>query len=107
MRQQIISATQAGTTGFKCVDRRSTAGDKFLLIIDMESGSGTVDFEFTPDDCIDATQLIWIQHDVLKDVTESCASTIHVPFQAFRLNVKSYGGGTISARLVQSGDHDF
>ena len=107
MKQTTIEASATGPTEYKCVDRRGNAGGEFLIIIDLEAGTGVVDFEFTPDDCIEGEPDIWIQHNILKDVTESCASTINVPFQAFRMNIKSNGVGTIKARVVQGGFHDF
>ena len=107
MEQLTIEASTAGTTEYKCVDRRGNAKHVYLVILDMESGTGTVDFEFTPDDCIDETSPIWIQHNVLCDVTESCASMISVPFQGFRMNVKKHSGGTIKLRLVQGGYHGY
>ena len=73
----------------------------------MESGTGTVDVEMTPDDCIDGTPTIWIQHNILNNVTESCASTMNWPFQAIRLNVKKYNSGTITLRILQAGYHDY
>ena len=105
MRQQVIEATSAGATDFVCVDRRSSASESVLIVVDMDDGSGTVDFEFTPDDCIEDETPLWIQHDVLKDLATSCASSIMVPFQGFRLNVKTYKSGTIRVRVVQGGDH--
>lgn len=107
MRQTTVSATSSGVTEYKCIDRRGNAGTTYLVIVDMENGAGMVDFEFTPDDCIDDTPTLWIQHDILKDVSESCASTISVPFQAFRMNVLSYTSGTISVRVVQGGYHGY
>jgi hypothetical protein len=107
MKQITIEATAKGVTDFKCVDRRGNAGTTYLVIVDMESGQGTVDFEFTPDDCIENDDPIWIQHDILKGLSSSCASILEVPFQGFRMNVKKYSQGTIKLRVVQSGFHDF
>lgn len=91
-----------------CIDRRGNAGDNKLIIVDMEGGDGVVTFEFTPDDCIDSDgNEIWIEHDVLNTISGSCASTINIPFQAFRLNVLELKSGTIKARVVQGGYHDY
>jgi hypothetical protein len=111
MRQFIVSATGTGTTEWSPVDRRGSGGDDYLVVVNMENGEGVVDFEFSPerpgssgaDSRSDPT--IILQHDVLKDLTESCASTMVVPFQAFRLNVKDYKNGTITAVVVQGGIH--
>ncbi len=64
--------------------------------------------EFTPedpDDCGDLGPNIVIEHDVLNAVDESIASTMPVPFQAFRLNILRLKSGSITLRIVQSGDH--
>jgi len=107
LRQTLIETTETGVTAHKCVDRRGNAGDNYLIVVDMESGTGTVDFEFTPDDCIDGQEETWIKHDVLCDLTESCASTLNIPFQGFRLNVRDYKSGTIKAKVIQGGYHDY
>lgn len=108
MRQQIITATEAGPTDFLCIDRRGNAGENLLIVIDMENGEGLVDLEFTTDDCIPPeVPTLWIQHDILKDLTESCASIIDYPIQAFRINVKSIDRGTIRVLLAQRGFHNF
>lgn len=108
MKQHIIEVSSSGESEHRCVDRRGNAGENYLIVIDMESGSGVVSFEFTPnEDCPEEDPTIWITHDVLVDVSESCASTINVPFQAFRLSVKEYKSGTIKARVVQGGFHDY
>lgn len=70
MKQIKASATSAGVTPYICLNRRGGAGDSYLVIIDMKEGSGTVDFEFTPDNCEEVEDNFWIQHHVLKDVTE-------------------------------------
>ena len=106
MRETTIEATSVGETTHKCIDRRGSAGTEYLIIIDMESGNGIVTFEFSPEeDCPTETPMLWIEHDVLNNITESCASTINVPFQSFRLNVKNYIEGTIKAKVVQGGYH--
>jgi len=107
LKQITIEATAEGFSDLKCVDRRGNAGGTYLVILDMENGDGLVDFEFTPDDCIDNEDPLWVQHNVLNGLTTSCASTISVPFQGFRLHVRSYRGGTIKARVVQGGYHDY
>jgi len=108
MKQHIIEVSSSGESAHKCVDRRGNAGEAYLIVIDMEAGQGAVTFEFTPnEDCPEEDPTIWIEHDVLNNITESCASTISVPFQAFRICVKEYKSGTIKARVVQGGYHDY
>lgn len=112
MRKISISATSQGATDWVPVDRRGTSGDDYLVVIEIEGGSdNSVDFEFSPDrpantvaDSRDAPTLV-IQHNVLKDLSESLASTMVVPFQSFRLNVKKYTAGTITATVVEGGEH--
>ncbi len=104
MSDTIISATGLGDTAW-IVPASSSVGSDFLLIVDMSSGSGTVDVEFTSEDCGTCDPVFAIQHNVLKDIKESTASTLHVPALGFRLNVKSYNSGTISLVIVQGGRH--
>lgn len=104
MSETIITATSQGITDW-FVPATSFVGSDFLLIIDLENGGGTVDMEFTTEDCSTCTPEICIQHNVLKDITVSTASTLHVPALAFRLNVKTYDGGTIKGRIIQGGRH--
>jgi hypothetical protein len=109
MKERSVSLSAVGQSDWICVDRRGSAGIQTLVILDFESGQGCATFEFTtqdPDNCGDLGPTIIIEHDVLNVIEESCASTVPVPFQAFRLNVLRYDSGTISARIVQSGDHD-
>jgi hypothetical protein len=111
MRRVSISTTTTGTTDWHPIDRRGSSGDDYLVVVEITSAGSIVDFEFSPErppntvaDARDAPDII-IQHDVLKDLTESCASTMRVPFQAFRLNVKSINGGTVTAYVVEGGFH--
>lgn len=112
MRKLSISASSTGVTDWVPVDRRGTSGDDYLIVIEITgSYENVVDFEFSPDrpanvvaDSREAPTLI-IQHDVLKDLNESLASTLVVPFQSFRLNVKKYVSGTITATVVEGGQH--
>lgn len=111
MRKQVITMTSQGVSEWMPVDRRGSSGDDYLIIIDMESGRGTADFEFSPDRPEDLTAgnraapSTIVQHNILKDVNESCASTMIVPFQSFRLNVKKHLSGSISLIIVQGGQH--
>jgi hypothetical protein len=107
MRQQTIEMTGRGSSDWICIDRRGHAGTDLLVVLDLEDGNATATLEFTPDDCIEGTPSLVIEHDVLKDLTESCASTMTVPFQAFRLTISRYVSGTIKARVVQQGNHDY
>ena len=111
MRQVTVSRTSVGVSDWSPVDRRGTSGDDYLIVIDMDESGNVVDFEFSPQrpenivaDARGAPTII-IQHDILKDLAEPCASTLLVPFQAFRLNVKKYASGTITATVVQGGLH--
>ena len=104
MSETIITATSHGMTDW-VVPSSSFVGSDFLLIIDLENGEGTVDMEFTTEDCGTCVPEICIQHNVLKDISVSTASTLHVPALAFRLNVKTYGSGTIKGRIIQGGRH--
>jgi hypothetical protein len=103
--------TSRGFSDWHPVDRRGTSGDDYLAIVDMPQGDNIVDFEFSPErpentaaDARDAPTII-IQHNILKDLNAPCASTLMVPFQAFRINVKRYTGGTITGTVVQGGLH--
>lgn len=103
--------TSAGVSDWKAIDRRGTAGDDYLVLIEMDNNSGLADFEFSPDR-VAATgsgargePTTIIQHNILKDCRNALASTITVPFQSFRLNVRSHRSGTISAIVVQGGNH--
>ena len=111
MRQVTITKSSQGLSDWHAIDRRGSSGDDYLLIIEIVGGGNIVDFEFSPErpgstaaDVRDEPSII-IQHNILKDLTESCASTMLVPFQAFRLNVKKYGTGIIKAIVVQGGMH--
>lgn len=111
MKQSIIEATSIEDTLPICTDSRWSSNNKYLIVVDMLAGSGTVTVEFTPDDCsevetvVQANTKLWIQHDILKDISESCASTIMVPFRALRLNVSSFSRGVIKLRVVEGGAH--
>lgn len=107
MRQQKITMSAQGISSYQCIDRRSAASTDILVVLDWEGGQGIASIEFTPDECVTAEPELWIEHDVITDLDHSCASTLNVPFQAFRLNVKRLTSGTVSARIVQGGDHDY
>ena len=111
MRKYTLTTTAAGTSDWSPVDRRGSSGDDYLVVVEILGAGNVVDFEFSPErpgvsgaDSRDNPTII-IQHDVLSGLTESCASTMVVPFQAFRLNVKKFTGGTIRAHVVQGGFH--
>jgi hypothetical protein len=96
---QAITAT--GASEWMRVDSVGDAGAKFLLVVDLESSSGClVDLEFAVQDVLDSDSLA-IQHNILKDLDESTASTLAVPATGFRLNVKKYGAGTVNLRIIQ------
>ena len=110
MRKISVTQSTQGVSEWMPVDRRGTSGDDYLVVVELQGGN-LVDFEFSPDrvgstdaSARDDPTLI-IQHDVLCDLTESCASTLMVPFQSFRLNVKDHAGGDITATVVQGGLH--
>lgn len=109
MRIFETTITGEGHSEWAPVDRRGSSGDDYLVVVDIQ-GTGLVDFEFSPQrppaagaDAREAPSII-IQHDVLKDLSESCASTMIVPFQAFRVHVKE-GKPTVTAYVVQGGHH--
>lgn len=110
MREYIANQTRHGFSDWSPVDRRGSSGDDYLVVVEI-LGDMIVDFEFSPERPANSTVDIRpdpttiIQHDVLKDLTESCASTMIVPFQSFRINVKVYNSGTVSATVVQGGHH--
>ena len=111
MRKISVSMTSRGVSEWMAIDRRGTSGDDYLVILEMDEGSGLADFEFSPDrpentmaDARPAPTIV-ITHNILHDCRNALASTLTVPFQSFRLNVKSYRYGTITATVVQGGVH--
>jgi hypothetical protein len=97
-----IEATERGLTDWYRMDAAGQAGNDFFLVVDMnEAGAGRVDVEFAVQKTLDANTSS-IQHNILKDITSSTASTLHVPVTAFRLNVLEYTAGTITLRIIQS-----
>jgi hypothetical protein len=110
MRKISISTTSQGVTEWTPVDRRGSSGDDYLVVVEIE-GTALVDLEFSPDRPANTSAdprpepSIILTHNVLKDLEVSCASTITVPFQSFRLNVRQLGTGTVTAIIVQGGYH--
>jgi len=111
MRQVSVTMTSGGYSDWMHIDRRGTSGDDYLVVVEMDEGANLVDFEFSPqrpgNDKADSrgNPTIAIQHNILKDLNVSCCSTLMVPFQAFRLNVRKFGAGSITATVVQGGLH--
>jgi hypothetical protein len=97
------TVTSAGITDWVRVDSTGRAGANYLVVIDLEeNGGSTVDLEFAVQK--DLSVATPIQHHILKNITESTASTLHIPVTAFRLNVLSYGSGNVTFRAVQHED---
>jgi hypothetical protein len=59
-----------------------------------------VDVEFAVEDTLDSNTCA-IQHHILNNLTESLASTLHVPATAFRLNILKAGSGSVVLRIIQ------
>ena len=98
------SVTSAGESSWIRVDSTGRAGSNFLIVADLEvDGGSKVSVEFAVQKTLDA-DTVAIEHHILKDLTKSLASTLHVPATAFRLNVKTMGSGTINMRVVQHED---
>jgi hypothetical protein len=96
-------ATQ-GITDWIRVDATGRAGHAFFIVVDLTADGGSiVDVEFAVEKDLNSSP-VCIQHNILKNISVSTASNLHVPISAIRMNVIKYGAGTISLRVLQHED---
>lgn len=102
MKETTITMSTLGVSDWIEVDRRGSAHQIFTLAIDMTAGAGMASVEFAVQKELGQSTLA-ITHDVLDNVTTSCASRQTSPVTAFRLNILSHSGGDIILRILQAG----
>lgn len=96
------TSTSNETTNWIRMDSAGHSGKDFFIVVDMESQGDTtacVDVHFTAEE--DLSNPTPVLHHILNDITESTASTLHIPVTAFRMDVLGFKKGTVTLRIVQ------
>jgi hypothetical protein len=98
------TVSSLGLSDWIRVDSSGKAGHNFFILVDMEEDGGSVvDVEFSIEKNLDSNTKA-MQHHILKDVDESLASNLKIPITGIRLNVLTYGSGSVVLRVMQHED---
>lgn len=101
-RRYVQTSSTNEITEWMRIDSIGKAGNVFLIVVDMNStgeASASIDVEFSVEK--DLTDPIPIQHHILNNINESCASSLNVPITGIRMKVLNHTKGTITLRVLQ------
>lgn len=100
MKEYKQTLTSTGAGSWLRFDTKSVAGSTYTILIEFNNSNGIATVEFAIERDLDSATAI--SHHVLKDVTQSCASTFNWPVTAMRLNVGEITGTSITFKVLQN-----